>query len=85
MGEVKTQKAGDGLREFAQHILKDRVTGSRVADYMQFLLEERLVEPDANVRLWARCAPNQFSDASSEDIASMLGQMASKLDSECPD
>jgi len=73
-------RAGDGLRELAQMIVRDNVTGTNLLEYFKFLLEDHLIEPDALARRWARTVPDTFCDSSAADLALILRKMASELD-----
>jgi hypothetical protein len=73
-------RAGDGLRELAQMIVRDNVTSANLLEYFKFLLEEHLVEPDALARRWARTVPGTFCDSSPADLALILRKMATELD-----
>jgi hypothetical protein len=73
-------RAGDGLRELAQMIVRDNVTSANILEYFKFLLEDHLVEPDALARRWARTVPATFCDSSAADLALILRKMATELD-----
>jgi hypothetical protein len=73
-------KPGDGLRELADLIVRDNVCGSSVPDYLQFLIEEQLIELDAQARRWARTVPVLFCDSTSSDLALALRRRATELD-----
>jgi hypothetical protein len=73
-------RAGDGLRELAQMIVRDNVTSATLLDYLRFLLEDQLIEPDALARRWARTVPSAFSDSTPADLSLILRKMANELD-----
>jgi len=73
-------RAGDGLRELAQMIVRDNVSSATLREYFKFLLEEQLIEPDALARRWARTVPDAFCDSNAADLALILRKMATELD-----